>query len=136
MSQELITDIKKLFRFSGMLDSLRDTTKNLCDIKDVDVNTIISLNNRYNFILDEVKSTINEELQSEFAKFSEKTEDNISLPHIYFLASQMSQYLELLHQTPDFLLSKQVRDANVVEISEAIENKFGKKELVQFGFNV
>lgn len=135
MSQELITDIKKLFRFSGMLDSLRDTTKNLCEIKDVDQSTIASLNSRYNFILDEVKTTINEELQSEFAKFSEKSENNISLPHIYFLASQMSQYLELLHQTPDFLLSKQVRDANVVEISEAIENKFGKKELVQFGFN-
>lgn len=112
-----IADFEELFLKSGMLDDLRDTAKFLFKSGTVDARTVASLVARYRNLREDLSKTLVGEHAQNMLEWSMDLSDDAPLDLVIVASSQMARWMDLLHQTPEFLLSQRVRVANHREVS-------------------
>ena len=137
MNKNLIENNELLFRYSGLIDSLRDSLKVLSENGGVDEMTLKAITGRYNLLIETVKPTLVSSIHSEFDIISPIITGDTTLEYLYLHTTQLSGYLELLHQTPDFLMSQKVREVNAnqlnTQLTQAENTTFNRDRVLHFG---
>lgn len=126
-TQSLIADLEGLFLKSGMLDDLRDTAKFLYKSGTVDKRTVSALVKRYTVLRDDLARTVVPGRAEELVSWSVDLEDDSPIDLVVLAASQLARWMDLLHQTPDFMLSQQVRAVNHLEVTGKLDEVQSKR---------
>ena len=121
-NNSLITDYEHLYRFSGMIDSLRDSSKFLYRMGNPNPESVVKAENSLNHLIEEVKKCLRLDIVSELQKVTLHLDESSTIEEVFLKASQVSQFLDTVHQTPEFLLGMKVRKANADAVQEQIEN--------------
>ena len=136
-SQPLISDYASLFRYSGMIDVLRDSSKYVYRCNTPSVSAQTQAVKQYNLLRESVKETLREDMQIELLKVTSHLTAKAMMDEVYLAAAQLSQLLETLHRTPDFMLSLQVREVNASQVSgqliAAEEKTYNENGALHFG---
>lgn len=135
----LVLDYEKLFRFSGLVDSLRDSLKySLRNSKNIETNTESSIRH-YNVLLEKIKKCIDPDITNEFEEIFTLLKDGTTVDEVFIFSSQLSKYLDTLHQTPEFLLGLKVREINAEQvnsqIAESKSSRWNEGNVLHFGMS-
>ena len=132
----LINDYTNLFRFSGLVDSLRDSSKYLlrnsqsCESNEKHVE---NFNQLRSLIKGCLESKISDELDSVIPELN----TNCTMDELFVSSNQLSKYLDLLDQTPDFMLSLQVREVNSNNLKSQLDqsnsSRYNENDVLHFG---
>lgn len=120
---ELVADAEKLFRYSGMLDALRDAAEVLYKSGTPSRETIASMVEQYHALRVELAKVVRDDLGAEVYRWSPDLEKNsVSIDGLYVAAVQLARWMDVVHQTPRFLLSERVAAAGAQKIeNEMVE---------------
>ena len=114
----LIKDLEKLFRYSGMIDQLRDTSKVLHEQGNVSRDTVTGMAQQYALLRDALQNTINGNVSEEMNHWCPDIDpDPVSVDGIFFAAAQLARWIDLVHQTPKFLVAEELAGAAAVEMT-------------------
>jgi hypothetical protein len=114
----LIKDLEKLFRYSGMIDQLRDTSKVLHEQGNVSRDTVTGMAQQYAMLRDALKNTITGQVSEELNHWCPDIDpDTVSVDGIFFAAAQLARWIDLVHQTPKFLVAEELAGAAAVEMT-------------------
>lgn len=114
----LINNLEQLFRYSGMIDQLRDTSKVLHEQGNVSRDTVTGMANQYALLRDALKGTINGHVSEEMHRWCPDIDpDTVSVDGIFFAAAQLARWIDLVHQTPKFLIAEELAGAAAVEMT-------------------
>lgn len=114
----LITNLERLFRYSGMIDQLRDTSRILLDSKDIAPRTISDMGRQYDDLRNALRSTLVEDARCELDTWtpvvdpSETTVDNV-----FFASAALARFIDLVHQTPKFLVAEEIAGVAAIEMT-------------------
>ena len=135
----LVTDYEKLFRYSGMIDSLGASVKYILRVRESSNEATLNFVSQFNLLRNSVNDCLREDLKSELNQFVPLLTDASTLEDIFLEASQLSKFLDTIHQTPDFMLGLKVREINAEQVSGQIESSskpmFQDKNVLHFGFH-
>jgi len=136
-SLPLISDYASLFRYSGMVDVLRDSSKYLYRCNTPSAASSLHAVKQYKMLRENVKSTLREDMQAELLNVTSDLSPKATMDEVYLASAQLSQLLETIHRTPDFLLSLQVRDLNANQVTgqliAAEEKSYNENGVLHFG---
>lgn len=126
-----------LFRYSGLVDSLRESLDNLIN-KDISITLANKLSSDYSLLRNKLLSNYNEIGRAEIATWCpELSDSNSDIGLLYYSVTQLSKLTELIHQTNDFLLNQEVKVANAKEVAAQMgftaELKEKKPSVLHFG---
>jgi hypothetical protein len=114
----LINDLEKLFRYSGMIDQLRDTSKVLHEQGNVSRDTVTGMAQQYELLREALKNTITGTVSEEMHRWCPDIDpDTVSVDGIFFAAAQLARWIDLVHQTPKFLIAEELAGAAAVEMT-------------------
>lgn len=114
----LINDLEQLFRYSGMIDQLRDTSKVLHEQGNVSRDTVTGMAQQYALLRDALKGTLNGHVSEEMQRWCPDIDpDTVSVDGIFFAAAQLARWIDLVHQTPKFLVAEELAGAAAVEMT-------------------
>jgi len=114
----LINNLEQLFRYSGMIDQLRDTSKVLHEQGNVSRDTVTGMAQQYALLRDALKATINGHVSDEMNRWCPDIDpDTVSVDGIFFAAAQLARWIDLVHQTPKFLVAEELAGAAAVEMT-------------------
>jgi hypothetical protein len=114
----LIKDLEKLFRYSGMIDQLRDTSKVLHEQGNVSRDTVTGMAQQYAMLREALKNTINGTVSEEMNHWCPDIDpDTVSVDGIFFAAAKLARWIDLVHQTPKFLVAEELAGAAAVEMT-------------------
>jgi hypothetical protein len=135
----LVTDYEKLFRYSGMIDSLGASVKYILRVRESSNEATLNFVSQFNILRNSVNNCLREDLKSELNQFVPLLTNTSTLEEIFLEASQLSKFLDTIHQTPDFMLGLKVREINAEQVSGQIESSskpmFQDKNVLHFGFH-
>jgi hypothetical protein len=136
-SLPLISDYASLFRYSGMVDVLRDSSKYLYRCNTPSKSASSFAVKQYKMLRENVKLSLRDDMQIELEKVTSDIALTATLDEVYLASAQLSQLLETLHRTPDFLLSLQVREVNANQVTgqliAAEEKSYNENGALHFG---
>ena len=114
----LVTNLEKLFRYSGMIDQLRDTSKVLHEQGNVSRDTVTGMAQQYELLREALKNTIEGQVADEMHRWCPDIDPNtVSVDGIFFAAAQLARWIDLVHQTPKFLVAEELAGAAAFELS-------------------
>lgn len=114
----LIKDLEQLFRYSGMIDQLRDTSKTLHEQGNVSRDTVTGMAKQYAQLREALKDTLNGDVSDEMRRWCPDIDpDTVSVDGIFFAAAQLARWIDLVHQTPKFLIAEELAGAAAVEMT-------------------
>lgn len=117
-----VTDFSMLFRYSGLLDALRDAVKILFRTGTVSPSAIVDAANQYNQLRQAVMLAVDPIGAAEIEMWSPYLEpDTVSIDSVYLATVAITRLVDLIHQTPDWLLSQRVREVNAQQVHDQIE---------------
>ena len=126
MSEVRISDNEKLFRYSGMVDALRDSAealvRNEASVPSDRVRVLMAA--QYNKLRAGMALTLREDLATEmddqtpFLDAGQATADET-----YLAAVLLARFADLVHQTDRFLLSEKANAVSMAEIGKKIESE-------------
>lgn len=135
----LVTDYEKLFRYSGMIDSLGASVKYILRVRESSNEATLNFVSQFNILRNSVNNCLREDLKSELNQFVPLLTNTSTLEEIFLEATQLSKFLDTIHQTPDFMLGLKVREINAEQVSGQIESSskpmFQDKNVLHFGFH-
>jgi len=110
----IIKDLSAVFRFSGMVDQLRDAAAMLLSKEGAEVSAVPLMVNRYRELRSLLAQTLHEKFQEEFENMTPELEEldggeAVNLGTLFYAAGALSQYMTLMHQTPYFLDSETMK---------------------------
>lgn len=113
----LVTDLARLFRYSGLLDALRDSAKVLYKSGHPSQHTIDTMLNQYHELRNELAKVVRDDLSDEVYRWApELKSSEVTIDGVYVAAAQLARWMDLLHQSPQFLLAQSVQEANANEV--------------------
>ena len=115
-----IVDYPGLYRLSGLCDSLRDTAQVLLDQNTTQA-TVQDLAHQLHILRSEVAATLTPDAAESIDRFVPVVVEPLSVDRVFFAATQLSRLLDLLHTTPQFLLSQRVAAAQAVRIDSEVD---------------
>ena len=121
----LIVDLEKLFLYSGLLDSVRDTSRLIYEKGEPTSDNLKTMINHYSRLRDELTKVVHPDLTNEVLSWAPiLSEESSSIDSLVFASTQLSRFLDLVHQAPSFMLAQVVQEANAKQIKDklAIEN--------------
>jgi len=114
----LIKDIEQLFRYSGMIDQLRDTSRVLHEQGDVSRETLVGMAEQYNLLRAALQGTLLGGVGDEMTRWAPDLDPaTVSVDGVYFAAAQLARWIDLVHQTPKFLVAEELAGAAAVEMT-------------------
>lgn len=114
----LITDLESLFRYSGMIDQLRDTSRVLHENGDVTRETLSGMAQQYLQLRNALQSTLAGNVSDELARWAPELDpQTVSVDGVYFASAALARYIDLVHQTPKFLVAEEIAGAAAVEMT-------------------
>ena len=114
----LIKDIEQLFRYSGMIDQLRDTSKALHEQGNVSRETLSGMAQQYALLRDALKGTLNGTVSDELTNWCPDLDpDTVTVDGVFFASAQLARWIDLVHQTPKFLVAEEIAEAAAVEMT-------------------
>lgn len=135
----LVTDYEKLFRYSGMIDSLGASVKYILRVRESSNEATLNFVSQFNILRNSVNDCLREDLKSELNQFVPLLTNTSTMEEIFLEASQLSKFLDTIHQTPDFMLGLKVREINAEQVSGQIESSskpmFQDNNVLHFGFH-
>ena len=135
----LVTDYEKLFRYSGMIDSLGASVKYILRVRESSSESTQNFVKQFNQLRDSVNDCLRDDLKTELNLFVPPLTNSSNLEEVFLEASQLSKFLDTIHQTPDFMLGLKVREINAEQVSGQLESSskpmFQDKNVLHFGFN-
>jgi hypothetical protein len=128
----LIIDLEKLFLYSGLLDSIRDTSRLIYEKGIPTESNLETMVTQYSQLRLELAKVVHPDLTSEVLSWAPELDPKlVSIDSLVFASTQLSRFLDLVHQSPSFLLAQVVQEANAKQIKDklAIENPEPEPEL-------
>lgn len=128
----LIIDLEKLFLYSGLLDSIRDTSRLIYEKGTPTESNLATMVNQYSQLRLELAKVVHSDLTPEVLSWAPELDvDSASIDSLVFASTQLSRFLDLVHQSPSFLLAQVVQEANAKQIKDklAIESPRTSEEL-------
>jgi hypothetical protein len=136
-SEITVENQSHLFRYSGLIDSLKDTVSHLSN-KDVSIELTNKLSQDYSLLRNKLYKNYNDAGKQEIDSWCPAiNNDNKDIYFLFYCVTQLSKLTELIHQTGDFLLSQEVKVANAKEVASQIglevEKPTPKPSVLHFG---
>jgi hypothetical protein len=132
----LIKDYTNLFRFSGLVDSLRDSSKYLLRNSQIAQSNEKHVEN-FNQLRSLIKGCLDVNVSAELDFVIPELDANCTIDELFVSSNQLSKYLDLLDQTPDFMLSLEVREANSInlknQLSQSSSSRYNENDVLHFG---
>lgn len=125
--EEPVKDLEGLFLYSGQLDNLRDTAKFLAKNGGASERTISSMVADYAKYRAELVKVLRDDLAERVDVYVPSLSDAPTLDEVVYVSSSLARWMDLAHQTPQFLLAQQVAAANAVEVGSKVEQVLGRK---------
>lgn len=128
MSEQLVTDLESLFRYSGLLDQVRDSAKYLSRVG-APADTAQRMARQYNEVALKLRGVLREDLAGEVdVLIGALDEDTATMPDVYAQAAALARWVDVVHQTPQFLLSQEVASANAREVKGKVASLMSRNE--------
>ena len=107
-----IIDLPGLFRYSGLVDALRDGAKVLLRHKS-DSDTLKGMATRYNRLREELQKALTPEAAELTGEWAEELNpDTSSIESIFMACNNLARWMDLVHQTPSFLMGQELQQMN------------------------
>jgi hypothetical protein len=114
----LIKNLEALFRYSGMVDQLRDTSRVLHETGNVTATTLRSMASQYTALRAALAATLTEDVAAELPAWAPEIDPGtVSVDGIYFASAALARWIDLVHQTPKFMVAEEIAGAAAVEMS-------------------
>jgi hypothetical protein len=133
---EQIADPAKMFQYSGLVDALRDAQQILVSLNPptpAPASSVALFNRLRASLID----TLGQEGRNEVEQWTSMVELDTTGEELYMAAVVLARLVDVLHQTPEFLLSQEVREANAREVHAQIERvrprSEGQPSVLHFG---
>jgi len=118
MEHPLIKDLEQLFRYSGMIDQLRDTSKVLHEQGNVSRETLSGMAHQYALLRAALQGTLTGQVCDELTAWCPDIDPaTVTVDGIYFASAQLARWIDLVHQTPKFLVAEEIAGAAAVEMT-------------------
>lgn len=117
MKNNLVKDLEKMFRFSGMVDQLRDTSRELIEVNP-SRETLAAMADQYMGLRDELQATLAGDAAEQITRWAPSIDrETVSADGVLFAAAQLSRWVDLAHQAPKFLVAEEVAGAAAVKMT-------------------
>lgn len=114
----MIKDLESLFRYSGMIDQLRDTSRVLHENGQVSRGTLADMVTQYHDLRGALQSTLVGTMSEELTRWAPELDpETVSADGVYFASAALARYIDLVHQTPKFLVAEEIAGAAAVEMT-------------------
>lgn len=113
----LISDIESLFRYSGLIDQLRDTSRFLVENGTEDETMAKMVAAQYMQLRDALRGTLTGKAAEEIDKWAPEIDPGLGIEGIHFAAAQLARWIDLVHQTPKFLVAEELAGAAAFEMT-------------------
>lgn len=113
----LISDIESLFRYSGLIDQLRDTARALHETGNVSETTLAAICAQYGSLRGALKTTLTGSAADELDKWAPALTAETRIDGVFFAAAQLARWIDLVHQTPKFLVAEELAGAAAFEMT-------------------
>ena len=129
-----VVDLSSLFRYSGMLDALRDSVDLLNRSGTATEVAALSATTQYNRLRAAICGSLDQSGVAEIELWSQELPDTeIDLGVLFLACVGLARLVDMIHQTPEFLLSAKVKDANAREVATQMERSAAKSSVLHFG---
>lgn len=106
-SQETVA----LFRYSGLVDQLRDTAMDFYKIGNVSAQTLESMTGQYMELRSMLAKSLLSKCGLETLHWAPPVDSPASADTLYNACCQLSRWADLVHQTPNFLIAQELQAA-------------------------
>lgn len=106
-SQETVA----LFRYSGLVDQLRDTAMDFYKIGNVSTQTLESMTGQYMELRSMLAKSLLSKCGLETLHWAPPVDSPASADTLYHACCQLSRWADLVHQTPNFLIAQELQAA-------------------------
>ena len=113
----LISDLEALFRYSGLVDQLRDTSRFLAEAGMQNETTVKMIAAQYIQLRDALRDTLIGKAAEELEKWAPDVDLTTGIDGIHFAAAQLARWIDLVHQTPKFLVAEELAGAAAFEMT-------------------
>lgn len=113
----LISDIEALFRYSGLVDQLRDTTRFLVENGLENATTIKIVGAQYTRLREALRGTLTGTAAAELDTWAPEISPELGIEGVHFVAAQLARWIDLVHQTPKFLVAEELAGAAAFEMT-------------------
>jgi hypothetical protein len=125
----LIKDLEHLFRYSGMVDQLRDTSRVLCENGEVTRDTLRGMAAQYESLKDALRSVLAGAAETEIGRWAPAIDpETVSVDGIFFASAALARWIDMVHQTPKFLVAEELAGAAAVEMTAKAKATLGAVE--------
>lgn len=121
-TQPLVTDMEQLFRYSGLVDSLRDTVRELATAGvPVERQTTRFIVDQYESLRLKVEAFLRTDLTAELHVIAPSlNRDTAELGTVLVALVQLARWADVCHQTPRFLIAEKAAHAGIRQAEDRI----------------
>jgi hypothetical protein len=127
LENPLIKDLKVLFRYSGMVDQLRDSALLMYQRQhkvEPSRATLRDMVEQYGKLRDDLSKVVADEVAAEIVEYTKPLDpDNATADSIFMQAASLARIADLAHQTPKFMFSEKMASHAVEEFEQKSEKK-------------
>lgn len=127
LENPLIKDLKVLFRYSGMVDQLRDSALLIYKRQhkvEPDRATLRDMVEQYARLRDDLAKVVADEVATEIVEYTKTLDpENATVDAIFVQAASLARIADLAHQTPKFIFSEKMASRAVEEFEQKSEKK-------------
>jgi hypothetical protein len=125
-----------LFRYSGLVDALRDAVGQLLD-HSPHPETVRDALMQHNKLREHMLGVVDEDGFTEICTWTSHLDGDAPLTSVYLSCVTLARVVDVVNQTPEFLLAQQVREMNAGEVRSQIENarprQYSNPSVLHFG---
>lgn len=122
----MILDNGSLFRYSGLVDSLRDAAEVLSkDAKNpVPKSTSSQMAQSFNTLRTKVSTVLRKDMAAELDELTAALDpDTADVTSVFVNAVQLSRFCDVVHQSPRFMLAERANAVSMAQIDKKIEKE-------------
>lgn len=119
-----------LFRYSGLVDQLRDTAMEFYKAGIISSQTLESMTCQYMELRSYVAKSLLSECGLETLHWAPSVDGPVSVDTLYQACCQLSRWADLVHQTPNFLIAQDLMAAQTEKLlSESVQETVAKNPI-------
>lgn len=119
-----------LFRYSGLVDQLRDTAMDFYKIGNISSQTLESMTCQYMELRSCVAKSLLAKCGLETLHWAPPVDDPVTIDTLYQACCQLSRWADLVHQTPNFLIAQEMLAAQADKmLSESVQETVQKNPI-------
>lgn len=116
---DAIVDLEGLFKYSGLVDGLRDATKVLMRFGEPSRETLRQSAKQYTQLREKLQGVLRADLAEEMTTWAYDLDpETVSVDGIYMATVALARWMDLVHQAPNFMISQQVQHVNQLAMAQ------------------